>query len=350
MIKASINGFGRVGRLALRVWLQRQDIQKELNIIAINTSGSMPIAGWAHLLKYDTAYGTLQNKISIKEVKQPEEVTDTDSLIGHLNIDSHQIAVLAQRDPLKLPWNKHQIDLVIEATGKFRKEKDAALHLKAGAKKVLLSAPAKEGNIGSYVIGVNKYTGKHQIADNASCTTNCTAPIIGILHAKFGIKKAALTTIHAYTDGQRLQDNSHKDLRRARAAALNMVPTTTGAAKSTTGVIPDLKDKFDGFAIRVPVITGSISDITALINKKTTIEEVNQTFKDAEKNPLWKGIVATTSEPLVSSDIIGRNESAIVDLEMTRVIDGDLVKIVAWYDNEWGYAARLMEQAVNVGK
>ncbi len=348
MINAAINGFGRIGRLTVRVWLDRDDLFQKIDIIAINTSGSMPIGGWAHLLKYDTAYGPLKEEISVEEIQKPEEVTDKNPLLGFFSIKGRKISILAQPEPKKLPWKKYQIDLVVESTGKFRAQEDASAHLKAGAKKVLLSAPGKDGSISTHVLGVKEYRGKGKIADNASCTTNCVAPVAAIMHSEFGIKKATLTTIHAYTDGQRLQDNSHKDLRRARAAALNIVPTTTGAAKTTTKIIPELQGLFDGIAIRVPVITGSISDLVFVLNKKVTVEEINEALKKASKSPRWKGIVAVTHEPLVSSDIIGRKESTIVDLSFTQVIGGDLVKILAWYDNEWGYTNRLLEQAIQI--
>lgn len=351
MIKTAITGFGRIGRIALRVWLKHQDLQKKLDIVAINTSGSMPLSGWAHLLKYDTAYGRFPHSIKAEEIKTPDQVTDSDCLLGYLIInDNHKIPVLAQKDPAKLPWKKYSVDLVLEATGVFRTEEKASAHLDAGAKKVLIAAPGKGGNIGTYVLGVKDYDNKTKIADNASCTTNCIAPVVAVLHAKFGIKKAAMTTIHGYTDDQKIQDGSHKDLRRARAAAQNIIPTSTGAAIATAKVIPELKGIFDGTAVRVPAIVGSISDITCLVNKKTTTEAVNQAFKDATKNPLYKHTLAVTEEPLVSSDIIGLNHTSLVDLSLTKVINGDLVKVFAWYDNEWGYANSLLLQAINVGK
>ena len=350
MIAIAINGFGRIGRLTMRVWLARQDLQEKLDIAAINTSGSMPVAGWAHLLKYDTAYGPLKEEVNLEEVRNSKDASDQDPLIGYILVKDKKIPVLAQRDPAKLPWAEYQIDVVIESTGIFKTHELASAHLKAGAKKVLISAPSKGGNIGTFVLGVNEYQGEGDIADIASCTTNCVAPVIAIIHSKFGVKKATLTTIHGYTDSQRLQDNSHKDLRRARAAAQNIIPTTTGAAISTTKTIPELEGVFDGVSVRVPVIVGSISDLVCVVSRKVTVNQVNQAFKDAEQEPRWKGIVATTEEPLVSSDIIGRSESATVDLSFTQVIDGDLVKVLAWYDNEWGYANRLVEQAINVGE
>ena len=350
MIKVAINGFGRIGRIAFRAWHHREDLLGQLQIVAINTSGSMPIHDWAHLLEHDTTYGRFQHKITVNETKKPEEITDKDPYMGEIIIHDKKYPVLAQKDPSKLPWGDLQIDVVIESTGIFRTEDKAKAHLDSGAKKVLISAPSKGGNVGTYVIGANQYSGKHAIADNASCTTNCIAPVAAILHAKFGILKAAMTTVHGYTDSQNLVDGSHQDLRRARAAAQNIVPTSTGAAVATTKTLPELEGIFDGTAIRVPVLVGSISDITCVLKQKTTVEAVNQTFSEATHNPLWKNIVAVTQKPLVSSDIIGRSESAIVDLSLTKVIAGDLVKVFAWYDNEWGYANRLLEQTINLGK
>jgi Glyceraldehyde-3-phosphate dehydrogenase/erythrose-4-phosphate dehydrogenase len=228
--------------------------------------------------------------------------------------------------------------------GKFTSEEDAKKHALGGAKRVVISAPSKGGNVGTYVLGVNEYKGDAVVLNNASCTTNCVAPVAAVIQAKFGIEKATMTTIHSYTDDQNLQDNSHKDLRRARAAAENIIPTTTGAAIATTETIPELKGIFDGMALRVPTATGSITDFTFLVKKEVTKEEVNQAFKEAAENVLYKGILAVSDLPLVSSDIIGRSESAIVDLSLTSVIDKNLVKVFAWYDNEWGYANRLVEQ------
>lgn len=350
MIRAAINGFGRIGRIAMRVWLARQDIREKLEIAAINTSGAMPVQGWAYLLKYDTAYGALSQAFTVEEVQAPEAVTDPNPTLGYfVLLGGRKIPVLAQPEPGKLPWGQYQIDVVIESTGKFTSREEAEAHLQAGAKKVLISAPSKGEGIGTYVLGVNAYRGGEAIVDNASCTTNCVSPVAAILEERFGILKATLTTVHAYTDDQRLQDNSHKDLRRARAAAQNIVPTSTGAALATAKTIPSLTGLFDGVAMRVPVNVGSISDIVCLLKKKVTPSAVNQAFKEAVASPRWKGIVAVTEEPLVSSDIVGRSESAIIDLAFTQVVDGDLVKVLAWYDNEWGYANRLLEQAIAVG-
>lgn len=354
MTQAAINGFGRIGRLALRIALTK--FHNQLNIAAINTSGSMDVEGWAHLVMQDTAYRQYEIKIQSSKIKAAKEATDEDPLIGYLEVPSMglKIPVLAQKDPEKLPWSKYGIDIVIEATGKFTDEVGALKHAKAGAKRVIISAPAKGGNVGTFVLGVNEYK-EGVVLSNASCTTNCVTPVAAVLHSKFGIAKAMMTTVHAYTDDQVLQDGSHKDLRRARAAANNIVPTSTGAAIATTEVIPELKGLFDGISLRVPVITGSITDFTFVLKNKTTREDINQALSEATQNPLYKGILGVSGvdgipNHLVSSDIIGSSYSAIIDPEFTQVIDGDLVKVLAWYDNEWGYTNRLVEQVIRVGQ
>lgn len=339
----AINGFGRIGRTSLRVWFQ--SYKERGNLIAVNTSGSMDIAGWAHLLKYDSNYGVWQEEIKVEEHQKAKAVTDQDPFLGALWIGGKRVWVLAQRDPAKLPWGVLQVDNVIESTGKFLTKEKAGAHLTAGAKLVVLSAPGKGEEVSTFVIGVKEPQGE-TIISNASCTTNCVAPVMAVLEKALGIKKAMLTTVHAYTDDQNLQDNSHRDLRRARSAAKNIVPTSTGAAIAVTETIPELKGVFDGLAIRVPVSTGSLSDITFVANRNTTVEEVNQALKTAAADPHWKGILAVTTDPIVSSDIVGRNESTIVDLSLTQVVGEDLVKVVAWYDNEWGYCNRLIEQAL----
>jgi glyceraldehyde 3-phosphate dehydrogenase len=350
MIKVGINGFGRIGRIAFRIGVLKHS--DELQFGAINTSGSMNTAGWAHLTNYDTMYRAFQYKVQSTEVRDPKEVTDEDPLIGELTISERnvKVPVLAQRDPAKIPWGKYGVDVVIESTGVFTDEEGAKKHAVGGAKKVVISAPVKGGNVATYIIGVNETDNLPQILSNSSCTTNCVAPVASILHSKFGIEKALMTTIHSYTDDQNLQDASHKDLRRARAAAQNIIPTSTGAAISTTETIPALKGLFDGMSLRVPTTTGSITDFTILLKKDVTKEDVNNTFKEATENPIYKGIIATTEEPLVSSDIIGRSESAIIDLSLTQVVAGNLIKVFAWYDNEWGYASRLIEQVIRVGR
>lgn len=345
MVKAAINGFGRIGRIAFRVALL--NFSDQIEIVAINTSGSMDASGWAHLLKYDSVYGKFEKEIEIEGGGEDPE-------IGAFVIDGKRCPVLAQRDPARIPWKKYGADVVIESTGVFTSEEGAKQHLVGGAKKVVISAPEKGGNIGTYLIGVNEYKGEHEIVSNASCTTNSVAPVAAILQSKIGIKKALLSTVHALTAEQNIVDGSppgghSDDLRRARAFQ-NIIPTTTGAAEATTKAIPELQGLFDGVAMRVPVLCGSITDFTFLTTRPTSVEEVNNAFKEAAEEPRWKGIVAVTEEPLVSSDIIGRSESAIVDLSFTRVVDGDLVKVMAWYDNEWGYAMRLVEQTIAVGQ
>ena len=351
MVKIGINGFGRIGRIAFRIWLLKHSNQME--IAAINTSGSMNVEGWAHLVNYDTMYRTFEFKLKGEKVKDSKEATDNDPLIGYLKVEGKDIKVpvLAQKDPAKIPWSKYGVDVVIESTGAFTKEEDAKKHAVGGAKRVVLSAPSKGGNVGTYVIGVKETDGSSQVISNASCTTNCIAPVAAVIHSEFGIEKAMMTTIHSYTDDQNLQDNSHKDLRRARAAAENIIPTSTGAAVATTETIPELKGLFDGMSLRVPTATGSITDFTMLLKKNVTMEEVNNALsKAANENPLYKGVLAVSDEALVSSDIIGRSESAIVDLSLTQVVSGNLVKVFAWYDNEWGYANRLVEQVIRVGE
>lgn len=353
MVRVGINGYGRIGRLAFRVGLTKH--ADEIVFAAINTSGSMDTAGWAHLTNYDTMYRKFEYEVKSQEVKKVDQATDEDPEIGYLLVPGKdvKVPVLAQRDPSKIPWGKYRADVIIEATGRFVTEEDAKKHAIGGAKRVVISAPSKGGNVGTYVIGVNESNEKNPVGEvisNASCTTNSVAPVAAIIHSAFGVEKALMTTVHGYTDDQKLQDGSHHDLRRARAAAENIVPTTTGAAIATIETIPELKGIFDGRALRVPVATGSITDFTFLLKKDVTVEEVNDVFEEATKNPLYKGILAVTNEPLVSSDIIGRSESAIVDLSLTQVVGGNLVKIFAWYDNEWGYTNRLVEQVIRVGR
>ena len=333
MINLAINGFGRIGRLAFRIGL---DYPENLRIVAINTSGKIGLSGWAHLLRYDTTYGKYE-----KEVKTEK---------GGFVIDNIHYPVLGEKDPAKLPWQKYEVDVVLEATGIFRNYEGANAHLKAGAKKVLISAPAKSENIPTYLAGVNlkKYHGE-KIIDGGSCTTNCAAPVLRVLLEKFGIKKAFLTTIHAYTSDQRVQDGSHRDLRRGRAAAQNIVPTSTGAIKAIIKTLPELAGKLEGLAIRVPVLVGSLLDLSLILEKEATVSVINQVFIQAANSEL-KEILATTNEPLVSSDIIANPHSAIVDLERTQLINSNFAKIIAWYDNEWASAQRLIETAIYIGR
>lgn len=339
MIRVAINGFGRIGRSAFKASFLGHS--QEIEFVAINDLTEPKIL--AHLLKYDSAYG-------VWEVEGEITADEHNIIIG-----TKKIPVYAEKDPTKLPWKDLNVDVVIESTGRFTDEEGMRQHLTAGAKRVVLSAPAK-GGVGTFLIGVNEndYQGQEMI-NNASCTTNCIAPVAAIILDKFGIQKALMTTVHSVTAEQNLVDGpppggKSEDLRRARAAYANMIPTTTGAAIATTEAIPELKGLFDGRAIRVPTIVGSLSDFTFLLGRKTTVEEVNQAIKDACQSDRWKDVVAWTEEPFVSTDIIGRSESSIVDLSLTQIVDGDLLKIFAWYDNEWGYSNRLVEQVINVGK
>lgn len=334
MIKIAINGFGRIGRTVFKAGFDRKDVE----FVAINDLTEPKIL--AHLLKYDSVFREWPHKVSFDA--------------KHLIIDGKKIPVVAETEPAKLPWKQYQVDVVLECTGRFTDKTAAEAHLTAGAKKVVISAPAKE--VPTYLMGVNhkNYKKSEKIINNASCTTNSIAPVAAIMEEAFGIKKAMMTTVHSVTAEQNIVDGlppkMHPDMRRARAALINMVPTSTGAAKATGEVVSALKGKFDGLAIRVPTIDVSLSDFTFLLKKNTTVEEVNEVFKKAAKSPRWKGILMASDVPLVSSDFIGQSCSSVVDLEMTRVVDGDMVKILAWYDNEWGYSMRLMDLAVFVGK
>ncbi|MDA1079510.1 MAG: type I glyceraldehyde-3-phosphate dehydrogenase [bacterium] len=341
-----INGFGRIGRTSFRVWWLHHRDTLELKVI--NTSGSMEIEDWAHLLKYDSNYGPFAEPITVKRAQSKKEVSDENAVLGTLTIGDRTIVVTAQRDPAKIPWGANGVEVVIESTGVFVTKEKAELHFAGGAQEVLISAPGKGDGVDTSVIGVNTYDPDSTIESNASCTTNCVAPVAQIITSKLGVEKASLTTIHSYTDDQNLHDNSHQDLRRARSAAQNIVPTSTGAAIATTEVIPELKGMFDGIAIRVPTATGSLSDMVFITKRNTTIEEVNEILTAAANEDRWKGILAVTNEPLVSSDIKGRRESSIVDLSLTNVIGGNLVKIISWYDNEFGYCNRLIEQVALV--
>jgi len=326
--KIGINGFGRVGRQALRII--REKYPDKLEVAAINDL--FDAATNAHLFEYDTNYGTYHGSVEAKG--------------NDLMVDGRAIRVLAERDPAKLPWRDLGVQVVIESTGVFTEGPKAAAHIQAGAKKVLISAPAKKEDI-TIVLGVNEESydpQKHHIISNASCTTNCLAPVAKIVNDRFGIVKGFMTTIHAYTGDQRLLDVGHKDLRRARAAAMNIVPTSTGAARAIGVVIPELTGKLDAFAIRVPTSTVSLIDLTVEVERETTTDELRRVFKEAAEGQL-KGILGYSEEPLVSVDFKGDSRSSIVDAEYTQVMLGNLVKVVAWYDNEWGYSVRLVDLA-----
>lgn len=327
MIKVAINGFGRIGRAAFKIIL---DSHPQLKVVAINDLTDNETL--ARLLQHDSNYRAYQHKVR----------SNSKGLI----IGQKSYPVFAEKDPAALPWKELGVDVVLECTGRFRDRDQAALHLKAGAKKVIISAPAKSDDVKTIVIGVNDKTlrASDHVISNASCTTNCLAPAMAVLKDKFGVKDALMTTVHSYTADQNLVDGPHKDPRRARAAAINIVPTTTGAAIATTKAIPALKGKFDGMAVRVPTPVGSLCDITCIIKKKSDVETVNKAFKAAAKGKL-KGILEASEEELVSTDIIGNSHSSIVDLKSTKLIGGNLLKVVAWYDNEWGYANRLVDLA-----
>jgi len=331
MVKVGINGFGRIGRITLRAALRKK---ADLDWVAVNDLTDAKTL--AHLFKYDSVFGTYPGEVKV----------DEDNIV----IDGKKIKVLSIKDPSELPWRDLGVELVLESTGKFRSKEGAAKHLSAGAKKVLISAPA---NVDAVInIGVNEEDydpDKHNVISMASCTTNSLTPVMKVLEDNFGIEKALMTTIHSYTNDQRILDFPHKDLRRARAAAQSIIPTTTGAAKASGEVIPSLKGRFDGMAMRVPTPDGSISDITVIVKRNTTVEEVNSVLKKASENEL-KGILGYTEDPIVSRDIVGNDCSAIVDGLSTRVMGGNMVKVLSWYDNEWGYSSRLVDLMEYIAK
>jgi glyceraldehyde 3-phosphate dehydrogenase len=328
-VKVGINGFGRIGRNIMRAALQSKDI----DFVAVNDLTNAKTL--AHLLKYDSVLGNLA-----AEVKATED---------GITVDGDEFKVLSVKDPAQLPWKDLGVDIVFEGTGLFTDRDSAAKHLAAGAKKVIITAPAKKPDI-TVVLGVNdeKYDPKsHHIISNASCTTNCLAPLAKVIHERFGIRKGWMTTVHSYTNDQNLLDLPHKDLRRARAAAISMIPTTTGAALAVGEVLPELKGKLDGFAMRVPTPNVSVVDLNAVLDKKTTGEEVNAALREAANGPL-KGILAVSDEPLVSIDFRGNPNSSIVDAPYTKVMDGDFLKVLSWYDNEWGYSTRCVDLLRNI--
>ncbi len=323
-IKVGINGFGRIGRNLFRACMGHDKI----DIVLVNDITDS--ATLAHLLKYDSTFGIMKEKVEAGD--------------GFVSVDGKKIRITAERDPANIPWADAGVEVVVESTGLFTKKADAEKHLKAGAKKVVISAPAKDEDI-TIVLGVNegKYDpASHNIISNASCTTNCLAPVAKVMMDKFGVKNGLMTTIHSYTNDQRILDFPHKDLRRSRAAAVSMIPTTTGAAKAVSLVLPELKGKLDGLSIRVPTPNVSLVDLTCVTNKSTSVDEVNSAMKEASEGPM-KGILEYCDEPLVSKDFNGNQASSIFDSLTTRVIDGNMVKVMSWYDNEWGYSCRVRD-------
>lgn len=329
--KIAINGFGRIGRTAFKIAFRRSDVE----IVAINDLGD--IKALAHLLKHDSTYHGW-NWYKTVEAGEKEII-----------VDGVKIPVYSEKDPANLPWKKLGVDVVIESTGFFTEYKKAKSHIKAGAKKAIISAPCKGDGAKTIILGVNDNELKSSdlVVSNGSCTTNCVATVLKILEEEFGIKKSMMTTVHSYTNSQELQDSPNKSLRESRAAAENIIPTTTGSSISVGATMPETLGKFEGLSVRVPTPVVSMIDLTALLKKKVTVKDLNDAFTQASKSSRWQGIVATTEEELVSSDFIGNSHSAIVDLGLTNVVDGDLVKIVAWYDNEWGYCNRLIELCVD---
>ena len=329
-IRIGINGFGRIGRQVFKA--MRDYYAEQLEVVAVNDLFDPPTL--AHLLKYDSNYGRFPGEISV----------DGENIV----VDGKPVRVFAERDPAKLPWGDWGVQIVVESTGIFRAREQAAAHLTAGARKVIISAPAKGPDV-TICLGVNEEMydpANHEVVSNASCTTNCLAPVAKVLNDRFGIRRGVMTTVHAYTNDQRILDLPHKDLRRARAAALNIIPTTTGAAKAVALVIPELEGRFDGFALRVPTPTVSLVDFVAELDQDVTVEEVNNAFREAAASDGWLGhVLDVTDEPVVSVDLKGDPHSAIVDLPSTMVMGGNMVKVVAWYDNEWGYSVRVADLA-----
>ncbi len=331
-VRIGINGFGRIGRNALKVAFAHREHCEVVGINDLTDTKTL-----AHLLRHDTAYGTYDKEISFDEKS--------------ITVDGVQITVFAEKDPAALPWGQLDTDIVIESTGRFLDKATAGAHIKGGAKRVIISAPSKgDDPAPTHVMGVNPSDGTEEIINNASCTTNNIAPVMMILDEVFGIDKALMSTVHSFTASQVIQDAPSKDLREARAASQNIVPTSTGAAIATTLSLPNLKGKFDGLSFRVPTIVVSCSDITVLLKKDVTVEELNNAFIEASKRPELQGILGVTTEPLVSSDYKGNPHSCVIDMPLTRVVGGNFVKVVAWYDNEWGYSNRLVEQAIKVGQ
>ena len=326
MTNVAINGLGRIGRATLKIVMDNPG----MNLVAANDVGSAE--SLEYLLKYDTVYGRYE---------KPVRATDD----GHLTIGAHRLRLLHERDPQQLPWKAMSVDIVFECTGAFTTREDLAAHIRAGAGYVILSAPSKGDGVETIVHGVNTPQGDRTIVSCASCTTNCITPLMEILGRRIGVKKAIMTTVHAYTSSQAVVDSAQRRLRRGRAAGANLVPTATGAATATARALPEYRGKFDGVAVRAPIAVGSLADIVAVVSRATTIDEVNRVFTEEANSERYRRIVGVTSDPIVSSDIIKDPRASVVDLSMTQIVDGDLVKVMSWYDNEWGYAAQLVREA-----
>lgn len=330
--KLAINGFGRIGRNAFKIAFNRSDLE----IVAINDLTDTSTL--AYLLKHDSNYGTYDHEVSHDD--------------QHVIVDGKKIKVLSEKDPAALPWKDMEVDVVIESTGFFTDAEGAGKHITAGAKRVVISGPTKSEGVDTLVLGANddKVKDSTPVVSNASCTTNSLGAVMAILDSEFGVEKSMLTTVHSYTASQALQDAPKKDVREGRNAAENMVPTTTGAAIAVTKTLPQLEGKFDGLSVRVPTPVVSISDVTALLKRDVTVEEINDAFRAASEEPFYQGILGVSDEPLVSSDYIGNSHSGTVDLLLTKVVDGNLVKVMVWYDNEWGYSNRLVELTADIAK
>lgn len=330
--KIAINGFGRIGRNAFKIAFARDDLE----VVAVNDLTDTKTL--AYLLKHDTNYGTYDKKVTYDDT--------------NIIVEGQPIRVLAEKDPNLLPWGDMGVDVVIESTGRFTTEEGASGHIKAGAKRVVISGPTKSEGLDTIVLGANDDKLEHatEILSNASCTTNSLGAVMAVLDSQFGVEKSMLTTVHSYTASQAVQDAPSKDVREGRNAAENIVPTTTGAAIAVTLTLPQLKGKFDGVSVRVPTPVVSLSDVTALLKRSVTVEEVNDAFKKAAAEPYYQGILGVSEEPLVSSDYVGNSHSGIVDLLLTKVVDGNLIKVMVWYDNEWGYSNRLVEVVADTGR
>ena len=328
MPTVAINGLGRIGRAALKILLDADG----LDLVAVNDIAD--VDNLAYLLKYDTVYGRYHREVSAGE--------------GALVIDGRRIPALAERDPANLPWHDLGVDLVLECTGRFTSAEDLERHIRAGASYVILSAPTKSVNVPTVVHGVNRPDGRPRVISCASCTTNCITPVIEVAHRRLGVERAIMTTVHAYTAGQQLVDGPSKNFRRGRAGAANLVPTSTGAAQATTRALPELAGRFDGIAVRAPIPVGSVADIVFVASRPTTTEEVNDAFRQEAATDRYAGILGVSEDPLVSADIVADPRAAVIDLELTTVVDGTLVKVMAWYDNEWGFTHQMLREARTV--